>query len=229
MPLKTIGIRFEEPAVPFEAASELLSYVAYPGDERKRRSFSAALCMVEHLNEQQRNPEWAFSPQRIRPIIFFPKYNLFVRDLSFGVETLRLRLITATGMLMPHLVAFATGDTPQKVEGFPPTVENVTQYIMRHEGWTLGTSESTFKSRVWAPTKPVAHLAFAFALIVFIKRWETHASGKAKTMHKLLTPYPEEEVLRKIMDHAENIRTILPKLRQFRFSEDDTIKFVQQT
>jgi hypothetical protein len=224
MPLKIIGVRFEEPAVPFEAASELLSYVAYPSDERKRRRFSAALCRVEHLQEAQRKSEWACFPQRIRPLIFAPNDESFVRDLHFGINTLRLRLITATAMLMPHLIAFVTGKNPPKVEGFAPTVENIARYIMEKEGLNLDTSESTFKSRVWAPTRPVAHLAFSFAQKVFIKRW-----GKAKTMQEILTPYPDEEVLRNIMDHAENIRTILPKLRQFRFSEDDTIKFVRQT
>src|SRR5579862_5666721 len=227
MPLKIIGIRFSEPTVPFEVASELLSYIAYPNDEPERGRFSAALCRMEHLQEAQRNPAWAFSAQRIRPWIFVPG-DALAKDLRDGVEILRRRITAAAAILMPHLIAFATEKSPPTIEGFYPTIANISQYIMSHRGLSTETGK-TFEARDWAPAKPVAHLAFSFAQLVLIKRWEKQATGKVKTMHDILTPYPDEELLRKIMDNAEVIRTILPELDQVQFSEDDTIKFVPQT
>ena len=43
-----------------------------------------------------------------------------------------------------------------------PTVENMSLIVMQALGWKSAESD-TFKSKIWAVTKPVAHLAYAMA------------------------------------------------------------------
>lgn len=115
MPLKVIGIRFAKPAVPFDVASELISYVAYPKDDEKRVRFAAALCRIEHLRQAKKDPQWRVTPKLIKPFVFAPDEKTFGRDLHFGLETLRKHLTTATLIVQPRLQSFQTGKEPPTI------------------------------------------------------------------------------------------------------------------
>jgi hypothetical protein len=54
MPLKIVHIQFEEPSVPFDVASEIFSYAAYPLDEGKRVKFAEAACRWGTYSNQER-------------------------------------------------------------------------------------------------------------------------------------------------------------------------------
>jgi hypothetical protein len=224
MPLKTVGIEFCRPAIPFDVASELMSYVAYPKNDNKRVRFAAALCRVEHLI--QRDPQWKVTPKLIRPSVFAPKEKTFYRDLHDGLETLRRNLTTASLILHPHFESHKTGKPLPKIEGLPPTVDNVTQVMARLEGWDEFGSQSTFESTVWNPVKPVAHLAFCFFHKVCMRRNQS-ASGQTNTVLESIRPYPDEETLREIIRISELYRRHLPEITLLRFHEDQTIQFVE--
>jgi len=223
-----IGMRFTKPAIPFDVASELISYVAYPKNDQKRVRFAAALCRVEHLRQAKNDPQWRFTPRLIKPFVFAPNEQTFRRDLSFGLETLRKHLITATLILLPHLQSFRTGKKPQTIEGLSPTVDNITQIIAGLEGWDEVESQSTFETRAWSPVRPVAHLAFCIFFKLF-GRLASDTAGQSKTMFDIISPYPDEESLHDILRTSESVRSILPKLRHLRFTEDETIQFVEAT
>jgi hypothetical protein len=224
MPLKTIGIEFWKPAISFDAASELMSYVAYPENDNKRIRFAAALCRVEHL--LQRDPQWKVTPKLIRPSVFAPNEKTFYHDLHDGLETLRRHLTTASLILHPHFESLKTGKPLPKIDGLPPTVDNVTQVMARREGWDEVQSQSTFESRVWNAVKPVAHLAFCFFHKVCMRRNQS-PSGRTHGMLESINPYPDEETLRDILRISELFRRHLPKITLLRFHEDETIQFVE--
>jgi hypothetical protein len=224
MPLKTIPIRFPDPEVPLETASELLSYIAFPlQDDNRRRKFAAALCRFGHRHEMIRDPIWG---KLIRPFVFAPDEQTFYRDLHFGLETLRRHLITASLILHPHFESLKTGKPLPTIEGLSPTVDNVTQVLARLEGWDEFESQSTFESRVWTSVRPVAHLAFCFFHKVFKRRIRS-TLGQDKGMFEIISPYPDEETLRDIVLISEKFRKYLPKLKPLRFVENQTIEFVE--
>src|ERR1700722_6354155 len=109
MPLATIEIEFFDPSVPFDAASNLLSFVAYPKDRdrQKRNRFALALCRREHIARWRQGRE--SSPEWTRPITFFQRGADFTRSMKGGLKKSRLALITASEILTPHLKAFEDG------------------------------------------------------------------------------------------------------------------------
>jgi hypothetical protein len=152
----------------------------------------------------------------------------FVVIFTFGLETLRKHLITATLILLPHLQSFRTGKKPQTIEGPSPTVDNITQIIARLEDWDEVESQFTFEKRVWSPVRPVVHLAFCIFFKLF-GRLAPDTAGQSKTMFDIISPYPDEESLHDILRTSENVRSILPKLGHLRFTEDKTIQFGEAT
>jgi hypothetical protein len=148
-----------------------------------------------------------------------------MESLRDGLKKLRLGLITASGMLTPHLQALETGRRPPKIEGLPPSVKHIAQITMISEGWK-GKTESSFKSKVWGPIRPVAHLAFAFSQLAHIDRRAKASEWGRNSMKEMLSPFPDDDMIIEIIERAETIRLLLPKLGQFRFSEERTIRFV---
>jgi hypothetical protein len=226
MPLTTIAIRIPDPDIPFEVASELLSYIAYPDDPRRRTDFSDVLCRAEHQEEARRNHDRALSPQLIRPQIFAATDDAFVRAFHYGIGKLRDRFYSATNMLMPRICEFVAPEDSQKTaEEASRNVIKMAQMIVTRQGLKPG-NKATFIDDAWAPTKPVAHLAFAYTYILFLKPHISDPGWKAKSISKLISPYPDTNTVRTIMNYAETIRIILPELKKGWFYEHDTIQFV---
>ena len=215
MPLATIEVRFFDPPVPFDAASDLLSLVAYPKDKdrQKRNSFALALCRREHIARWRQGREC--SPEWIRPIVFFQREPNFKRSMRDGLKKLRLALITASEILTPHLNAVETGRRPRTIDRFSRTVTYICQTIMEREGWR-GEDLSTFESKVWGPIRPIAHLAFSLSQLVNV----------SEQGDEYLSSFRDDDILIKMLERAEAIRLILPKLPGFQWVEDDTIRIL---
>jgi hypothetical protein len=204
MPLKIVHIQFEEPSVPFDVASEIFSYAAYPLDEGKRVKFAEAACRWGHIWQSGKDPNWKHTPQLIRSRIFESFKTAFSSDLYAGMELVGRRLKVAVLVLFPHFKAYSTGNNAPKIGDHSPTVDNIVQYIIGQEGGNTVTSLSTFKSRSWSPTKPAAHLAFALHAQVYHNRINK-LSGQKKAIREILSPYPHELVLRDVLDLAEKL------------------------
>jgi hypothetical protein len=89
-----------------------------------------------------------FSLQLVRPYIFDVPDKIIPKSIKQGIDTLNKRIEISAILLAPHVNAFATGKPPKQIDGFAPTVANVSELLMAHFGWT-GDSESTFKSKIW--------------------------------------------------------------------------------
>ena len=127
---------------------------------------------------------------------------------------------------MPHICAFATlDDDHTPVEEALPRLNDIAERILILQGKSSG-SRATFMDDVWAPTKPVAHLAFTYAYFVFLKPHLSDPNWKGSPISEILSPYPSRNTIRQIIDYAEAVRTILPELGSHRFAENETIQFV---
>lgn len=224
MPRETIEISLSEARPPFEAASELLSYIAYPTGP-DRAAFSAALCRWAHLTS---GSDWKHSPQLVRPWIFCYPEDVMFASLTKGGNVLRRRVATASLMLLPQLKSLSTGNAPPKLLGFEPTVENISLHISEYLGWSP-ESYSNLKSKVWAPTKPIAHLAYSFANEVLFPRcieYRKSHPGEGRPIVEFLFPLPTLEELHSILIRAEKIRNVFPFIKQFRIPDEITLQFI---
>jgi hypothetical protein len=223
MPLKTIPIRFPDPDVPFEVASEILSYIAFPleGDAERRR-VARALCRLEHRHEMLREPGWGGTAQLVRPDIFFDESE---KEVVNDVVKILKRLTTAVLMLLSDLVSLWSSEPPAEIFGSAPTASRIAKSIAKSLGLSEG-SESTIRSRVWAPAKPVSHLAFCYWMLALKTRWEQDDNLANTPVIDLISPYPDRLTLFKIISHSERIRSDLAKLRRYDFSDDNTMQFI---
>jgi hypothetical protein len=137
--------------------------------------------------------------------------------------TILKRLTTAVLMLLSDLTSLWLNEPLLEIFESAPNASNIAKNIAKSLGLSEG-SESTIRSRIWAPTKPVFHLAFSY--FCFALRWEQEADLASKRMIDLIGPYPDRATLFKIITASETIRSDLFKLRRHDFSDDNTIKFV---
>jgi hypothetical protein len=229
MPLKTIAIKFPDPEIPFEAASELLSHLAYAEDAHRQRSFGDALCRFAHLEESIRNSDWAFSAHQIRPRILVATANAFAKNLHEGLKRLDSRLGVSLNAMMPHILDFAAPDGYERTaEDALPSLNKTIRTILNRKGRSEG-SRSTLITDVWTPMKPVFHLAFTYAFVVFFKPVYGNYNRNGRSMMEIITPFPNKNTLLEIIDYAETTRTLLPAMKDLDFREDETIKFVAET
>jgi hypothetical protein len=199
----------------------MLSYVAYPDalEKYQREKFAVALTRRMHILASRFDKEWSHSLQQIRPYIFFDKQEIFEKHLRRGFRRVDFRLHTAFVMITPQLPTIE-GYAPRKVDGFEPTVENVSIGVMNAIGWK-GNSVATFKSRVWGPMRPICHLALAISNNVL-----TCTLKKNDLRARLDGLFPSIDKLRDTLLLAEEYRLMLPALR-FRIKEADTVQFIE--
>jgi hypothetical protein len=160
MPKQTVIINVT--SVPaYEAGAELCSYVAYPDPAQavERGRYQVALSRWAITERMKIDRGWALGTQ-IKPSIFAQSEPFFWRCYSDGTSLLANRAVCATAMVSPFLTRKA-----QRIdEGLPPTVENIcTMWIADTLGYAPG-SFKTIEANIWAPTKPIAHVAATLGL-----------------------------------------------------------------
>ena len=222
MPREIVSLNLSSP-FPYEVGATFLSTLAYPelADTKQRERYRQAVC---RWGIEIRADEDGFTkkPQPIPPAIFLVDDATYRRYLKSGNKILNERLVAVNWIVMPHLKAVISGKL-EKVEGYEATVENLSTLAMDNLGWK-GDSSSTFKSRVWGPSKPVAHAAAAL-LVWRQQTWE----------QELVPAFPDDEhdffqlclelpfVISEIVELSEEFRLRLPLVEQFTIKEEDTI------
>jgi hypothetical protein len=166
-PGKTIRIRLDSLAC-CEAVAELYAYIAYPDplDANQREKFSIAMARWQSVsggywNRSGMNAQTG-SPS-IRPVVFSQPEQLFLQIYQRGSKVLYRRLVIAGMMLLPHLLE-------DEIGGLSPTVGNIAVAAGAELGYSA-ESQKTVESQVWAPVKPVAHVAAAATLLHSTLDW----------------------------------------------------------
>ena len=166
MPRETMSIPLKSLPV-YEASAVLFSTIAYPNplDESQREKFRIALSRWAILARATIDSQWGGVAQEIKPQIFSQAEHLFLQSYERGSDLLARRVLCAATMIGPHLFK-----TPLRLYGVEPTVGNLAGIVAYALGMST-ESQKTVESRLWAPTKPVAHAAMAwFHFMVLVRR-----------------------------------------------------------
>lgn len=226
MPREIVSLNLSSP-FPYEVGATFLSTLAYPelADTKQRERYRQALCRRGIEKRADEDPDFTTEAQPIPPAIFLVDKATYRRYLKSGNKILNERLVTVNWIVMPHLKAVISGKL-EKVEGYEATVENLSALAMDNLGWK-GDSSSTLKSRVWRPSKPVAHAAAAL-LVWRQQTWE----------QELVPAFPDDKhdffhlclelpfVISEIVELSEEFRLRLPLVEKFTIKEEDTIQFI---
>lgn len=205
---------------PYESGADFFSLIAYPDplDKQERSRYWRALCRMTILMRAAKDEEWQLECQWARPLLFMDSEPEYSSTLKRGSKRLQERLATAYHILQPQLIELETGK-PQTIESFLPTVGNMAILTAAFLGME-GDSSSTVKSRMWKPTKPVAHLALAW--IKWRELWNKvgRDPNADHFLHFMFVPaYVKEVVLL-----SERTRLMVPKIKRFNIRDDELIR-----
>jgi hypothetical protein len=144
----------------YEAGAMLLSVLACPGDreEEMRAGVHASLCHHGLRVICENNPDWALSPQRMKPIYALRTSPEVRRDLRTLQRRLRDRMAAgrmAIGLLKEKL----TGHSIELPAGLSRvSVNQMARLVLDDAGQT---DPENVKARIWRPSLPVVHIASA--------------------------------------------------------------------
>ena len=222
MPRETIEITLSEKD-PYAPGAQFLSVVAYPDplDKNEREKFAQAIVRWTLERRIELHSEWAQNLQLIRPAYFSGSEKQHDSILKRGMKRVKHRLAAAQFIVMPHLRAIDTG-RPQKVDGFVPTVNNMTILAAGYLGMESG-SQATVKSKIWKPSKPVVHAACAYVVWhqILWNKWGRNPKAD-KQLAFLILP----EMVEEVVEIAEVFRGQLADISQFKIQDNETIQFV---
>ncbi|HEV3160093.1 MAG TPA: hypothetical protein VGZ89_08925 [Xanthobacteraceae bacterium] len=208
-----------------EAVAEFYSYLAYPDptEATQRKKYSIALSRWAVLERGKLEKDWNESPDTgIRPAIFSQPEQLFLKTYRLGTRRWWRRAQCAFMMLLPDLVH-------ELFSGLPYTVGNAALMAADQFGYSMG-SQKTVESRIWAPTKPVAHAAAAVMLCLGVlddpeQEWDdTHSLCNKQRF--LATLFYEDVFKNLVLLPAENLRFQMPGCERFQIKGKDTIRFI---
>ena len=207
-----------------EAVAEFYSYLAYPDptEATQRRKYSIALSRWAVLERGKLDKEWNESPDNgIRPLIFSQPEQLYWKTYRRGSLRWWRRAQCAFMMLLPDLV-------DALFHGLPHTVGNTALMDANQFGYST-ESQKTIESRLWAPTKPVAHAAAAAMLCLAVlddpeQEWDD-AHSLCHKQRFLATLFYEDVFKHLVLLPADYLRFQMPSCERFQISGKDTTQF----
>jgi hypothetical protein len=128
----------------------------------------------------------------------------------------------AATIVLPHL-----SKTSPRLHGLEPSVGNLASFLAYFLGMST-ESQKTIESRLWAPTKPVAHAAAAWGLLLInVLKDKLTSDHENQLGHRdlVLSAFFYPEIVTRLVEKAEKIRLRLPAIKYFHIQESDTIQF----
>lgn len=222
-PRETVVIQFSSLPT-YEAVAEFYSYIAYPdpAEATQRKKYSIALSRWAVVARANLDKGWNEREQMIRPIIFSQPEKLFLNTYRLGSVKWWRRAQCAFLMLLPHLVDELLGR-------LSPTVGHIALVAGDKFGYGPG-SQKTVESKIWGPTKPVAHAAAAVMACLGVlndpeQKWD--AEHQLCFQQPFLATLFYEDVFRSMLLRvAELLRLQVPSCDRFQIREKDTVRFI---
>jgi hypothetical protein len=219
-PRETVAIHLSSLAT-CEAVAAFYSYLAYPDlrDARERERYRIALSRWAVLRRCASDKAWSESTDMapsIRPIVFSQPEHLYNRTCHRGGKSCARKLICAHQMLFPD-----------EEDELSPTVGNLSLLVGRTIGYS-DESQKTVESKIWGPTKAIAHAAATvllyFAALPQMGEWDENHKLCYKDPH--LATFFYEDVFMLVLETAESVRLQLPNCNRFDIRANETIKFI---
>jgi hypothetical protein len=216
---------------PMEAGARFFSTLAYPDATHQRNQYSLQLCRWYVLRRVKDNPEFGRTPHFIIPAIFaVPEYDA-VQILKRGNQKLHHNLTATYWIAMPHFrgIGLKPIQIDENGESVIPTVNNMSMLAMEELGWQgKGKSVPTLKSKIWAPSRPIVHAAAAFLLWRYYGKRLLPPEMLQIDSFFALACLENPSIIEAIIKKAEELRLMLPSIKQFHIKEKDTIQFLAE-
>jgi hypothetical protein len=215
---------------PIEVGARFFATIAHPDNPNERERYQLALGRWYVLKRVQRDAEFAGKLHFITPAIFKYSDQDCVRVLNRGNKKLEHRFAATRFLVMPHLrdVKLKPLQVEKDGEFFIPTLNKMTLVAMEEVGW-IGKAKSipTFKSKIWAPSRPVVHAAAAYEL------WCYHAARTFPVEQQVDAYFIElclehPSTIATLIQKAEAFRLKLGEIEQFKIKEEETIKILAE-
>lgn len=150
----------------YEAGATLLTLLACPSakdTDEVRGGFHATLCSLALQVQAVIQPEWARSPQSIKPLYFLRSDRDIARDLKLLARRLRDRAVAAR-MAIAFLKEAETGEPPTLPEGLKRlSINELSKLVLPDSGQR---DPENIETRIWRPSRPVIHLAAATQVLM---------------------------------------------------------------
>src|SRR5581483_5312453 len=174
----------------FECGAALLALLAFPSaTDAERTEIAASLC-ASHLRavfKESGNPD-----DLVKAKYAFRDEQLIKKDLKTIDRLVRDRLVAAE-VVIPFLQK-AEGHSPRLPSGIKRlSINQLSEFLM---GRAEQSIPENFKSRVWAPSLPVIHLAAAVAVAIN----DRERRGEMKTSYGNLIA--DEEFLSEVLTYT---------------------------
>jgi hypothetical protein len=139
----------------------LLTLLAYPGDgdEERRDKVHASLCHRALRLKCESEPEWALSPQWIKPIYALRDSRDIKRDLRTLQRRLRDRMAAgrmAIGFLKKEVLTAQMIEVPASLSRV--SINQMARLVIDDAGQT---DPQNVETRIWRPSLPAIHIASA--------------------------------------------------------------------
>jgi hypothetical protein len=244
VPLQTILISPTASFAP-EPAAAFISTIAYPLEMEDRARFRYALCRWAIDTRSKKDPEWATSPQMLKPRAFLYLNAEWPQIVERGFKKVSERLAATQFIVLPHYIALHTGTKPKSViPGFEPNSKDMSRFCVSISHGRKGKDvdanpvdgdPGNFSKRQWKPTLVVAHavlglLAFHSKLARRRNDQKKKSVREKRKQEKDLAPtvmycLHSPRSMREIIISSELIRQQLALIRKLKMKEDRTIAF----
>jgi hypothetical protein len=151
----------------YEAGAVLVSVLAYPGDseEETRAGVHASLCHHALRVKCEIEPNWALSPQRMKPIYALRTSREVKQDLRTLQRRLRDRLV-AGRMAIGFLKEGVAGPVTERPAGLSRvSINQMARLVIDDTGQT---DPENVETRIWRASLPVIHIASALQLFLWL-------------------------------------------------------------
>ncbi len=214
-------IRLQLQSLPvYEVAGLFFAALAYPDCDEitERKKFQRALirwCLLIRVNL---DPSWGAELQQLKPMYFSDQERVFESTLKRGMRKLAHRFVSAIWIALPRILKL------ERVNQFRPTIENMSTIAMPELGMR-GNTSSTFKTKIWKPSRPVVHAASAFVALSRYLLGEDDWSGLDRVMIYWFMTH--EDHFKELIHEAEILRKDVPTMERIAIPEAETVQFIE--
>lgn len=200
----------------YEAGAMFVTWLAYPGDSEDdtRSRVHASLCNHALRVKCAIEPDWALSPQRIKPIYALRCERDIKRDLRTLARRLRDRMVA--GRMAMAFLKEALGGEVFKLPANLPRL-SINQMARRVLDDTGSADPANVETRIWRPSLPVIHLAAAVQVWLQVAETEKRPVG-------LETLLLSRQLIEALVRAAERHELILAQSGRRRIDLDRLVK-----
>jgi hypothetical protein len=203
----------------YEAGAMVVTFLAYPGDsasdEERRAQLHRTLCAGMFGAICDVDPDWATSPQPVKPIYG----SLPERDCNRSLRGVPRRLhdrMVAARMAYPFLKEAESGgkfDLPAGIKRL--SINEMAAFVSTDAGQS---DPENVETRIWRPSRPVIHLASA-------AHGYLHLVGPKEQRFGFVPFMTDREALGYVVRNAEYFESLVAKSRRLRINPEALIKF----